>query len=57
MLEHNIAHTEEAEKLAQTLRSQGQDEAANAVLEGVDDYKKGNQKLHNALHLLEDEEN
>ena len=54
MLDHNAHHADELAEMAESL---GEDKSvADAILEVVEDFRKGNKKLANIVKLMEKEE-
>lgn len=53
MLEHNKQHAEELHEMAHALTHAGNDEAAQLIHESIDDFNTGNEKIAEALKLLE----
>ena len=50
MLDHNEHHTDELAQMAKTL---GENEAAAVVMEAVEEFIKGNEKLAQAIELMQ----
>lgn len=50
MLDHNEHHADELAQMANTL---GENEAAAVVMEAVEEFKKGNEKLAQAIKLMQ----
>lgn len=55
MLEHNREHAGELGSLAHELRHAGLDRAADTLDDGVKDFDRGNEKLAEALDLIQGE--
>ncbi|MDR1986794.1 MAG: hypothetical protein LBP88_07480 [Treponema sp.] len=53
MLDHNQHHAGELGDMAHTLSHAGLDEAAGILLQGVEDFKQGNEQLAKALKLIQ----
>ncbi len=53
MLEHNIHHAEELAQMAEAIRNDKQ--AYETVMNAVEDFKKGNKKLKDAVELMQAE--
>ena len=51
-LEHNVQHAAEIKALAERLENESNFEAAKLIREAVAMYESGNDKIHEALHLL-----
>ena len=51
MLEHNLQHQAELSEVADKLKTSGQTEAADLVLEAINAFKTGNSKLESALKI------
>ena len=54
--EHNRKHAEELRELAHTLEHQGQYEAASLIIEAVNYFSDGNDKLEAALEQITEED-
>ena len=54
MYEHNEHHAEELSDLIEALKEDGKAHAAEHVEEALEEYKKGNALLHEALHHYEE---
>ena len=53
MLDHNIQHVAEANTLAKKLENESRTEAAALLRDAIKNYESGNEKIHEALHLIE----
>ena len=53
MVGHNVSHTNELKKLAHKLAHTGDSEACAQILDAVQDYETGNQKLAASLDQLQ----
>jgi hypothetical protein len=51
-LEHNRQHAAEMRVLAENLRMADNADAADLLLEGIDDYERGNEKVARALRFV-----
>ena len=56
MSEHNRKHAEELRELAHTFEHQGQYEAASLIIEAVNYFSDGNDKLEAALEQITEED-
>ena len=54
MYEHNEHHAEELSDLIEALKADGKAHVAEHVEEALEEYKKGNALLHEALHHYEE---
>ncbi len=52
MVKHNTSHTEELEHLAQHLNGEGKKEAFSLINKALEDYRKGNALISEALKKL-----
>lgn len=52
MLEHNTSHTAELSLMADKLRKEGKEEAAEQIIKAVSEYEKGNIRLSVALSII-----
>ncbi len=52
LVNHNESHTKELEDLAISLKSSGNLDAYNEVMDAIKEYKKGNEKLSSSLKKL-----
>jgi hypothetical protein len=52
MLDHNKQHTEELEELAGKLARANREDAAALLRQGVEDFKRGNEKFAQALERI-----
>ena len=55
MVGHNVSHTNELKELAHKLAHTGDSEACAQILDAVQDYETGNQKLAASLDQLQKE--
>ena len=53
MVGHNVSHTNELKELAHKLAHTGDSEACAQILDAVQDYETGNQKLAASLDQLQ----
>ena len=53
MVGHNVSHTNELKELAHKLAPTGDSEACAQILDAVQDYETGNQKLAASLDQLQ----
>ena len=53
MVGHNVSHTNELKELAYKLANTGDSEACAQILDAVQDYETGNQKLAASLERLQ----
>ena len=53
MVGHNVSHTNELKELARKLARTGDSEACAQILDAVQDYETGNQKLAASLEQLQ----
>ena len=53
MVGHNVSHTNELKELAHKLANTGDSEACAQILDAVQDYETGNQKLAASLEQLQ----
>jgi hypothetical protein len=51
MLDHNRRHAQELSGVAEKIRAEGLGTAADLVMEAVQDFEEGNEKLAKALSL------
>ncbi len=52
MVSHNSSHAEELSQIARQLKSLGSDTASEKALAALEEYKKGNALLNEALESL-----
>ena len=53
LYDHNVHHAAELDELAEKLKAEGRAEAAEKVLAAKEYFGKGNDLLHEAIHLCE----
>lgn len=53
MVAHNAHHAEELGEIAHTLRHEGRGEIADRIESAVEDFARGNEKLGEALKMIQ----
>ncbi len=53
MVSHNAHHAEELKEIAHTLRHEGRGEIADRIEAAVADFARGNEKLSEALKMIQ----